>query len=140
VRDGFLPPEDLSLSIPLDWRVACKVIRRASLCGVDPYFDDEAQLMISGYGLFNAGVIDDHLRVQNAANRETTAELDDELSEQLAKKCFMLLYANLLAHYIGQPGPKTVAHALARDHLEGAQNWLMQNHVAWTIPGSSTVN
>jgi len=63
VPDGFLPPEGTSVNVHVTWRRAYALFHRAWECGVNPYFDEDAQLMVSGYGLYGAGVIDNRLQL-----------------------------------------------------------------------------
>lgn len=141
VPDGFLPPEGTSVNVHMAWRKAHIVILRAWECGVNPYFDDDAQLMVSGYGLFGAGVIDNRLQLTGAIDANEDADNEAGLAAATAKTNFMHLYAGLLAVYIDDHEVDTKARALASDHLRHATEWLIENDNAQTFaPTSAAIN
>jgi hypothetical protein len=141
VANGFLPPEGTSVNVHMAWRKAYTVIRRAWECGVEPYFDDDAQLMVSGYGLFGAGVIDNRLQLTGPIDAREDADNEAGLTEETARANFMRLYAGLLAVYLDDHDVDTQARVLATDHLKHATEWLVENgHVLTFAPASAAIN
>jgi hypothetical protein len=129
VRGGSLPPAGTSVSVPVGWQSACALFHRALEGGVDVYFDDEMQLMVSGYGLFAAGVIDHCLDVLQAGRPHSLEQGEVELSEEQARAKFMCLYAVMLSSFLALEPANTRAYDIAADHLQGVAKWLNENNV-----------
>jgi hypothetical protein len=59
---GFLPADNILILVRTTWIEALTIFVRAERHEIDLGFDDEGQLMISGYALHARGVIDAHLK------------------------------------------------------------------------------
>ena len=86
VRGGSLPPARTSVNVRVGWQKACVLFGRAPECGVDLHFDDDMQLMVSGYGLFATGIIDDRLKLVQNGPRGSTGHAEDDLSSEQARQ------------------------------------------------------
>lgn len=141
VPGGFLPPEGTSVNVHVAWRRAYTLIHCAWECGIDPYIDDDAQLMVSGYGLFGAGVIDNRLELTGPIDAKEGADNEAGLTEETARANFMRLYAGLLAVYLEDPEVNKQARVLASDHLEHATQWLIESgHGLIFTPATAVIN
>jgi hypothetical protein len=141
VPAGFLPPEGTSINAHLSWSKAYILIHRAWKCGVAPYFDDDAQLMVSGYGLLGAGVIDNRLQLTGPIDASEDTDNDAGLTEETARANFMHLYAGLLAVYLEDHEVDKQTRVLASDHLKSATECLIENgHVLTFAPASAAIN
>lgn len=126
VAEGYLPPEGTSFNFRLSWVNANILIRRAPAYGVNIYFDEDAQLMVSGYGLFDAGVIDRSLRPTKPAS-VADEEYEAGLTEEKARAHFMRLYVQLLTDVVDDHRTNPEVKVLAFDHLKQATGWLTEN-------------
>jgi hypothetical protein len=107
-------PQPNTVSIRIGWREAFTLIERIEKDVVDPYFDRDAQMMVSAYRLLDAGVINDRVQVQGIA----------DISEGRARMCFMMRYEDALSNCIADPSLRDEMVALARLNLSDALNWL----------------
>jgi hypothetical protein len=142
VRNGFLPPEGTSVNTKVGWCDAQQLIQLAWDSGNNPYLDDDAQMMVSGYGLVSAGVIDDRLQlIRRPTNEDAGAAQGSQLTEEKARVYVMHTYVDLLTDFLSKSGENGDAHVLARDHLTHAIKWLTENGLVPVIAtGSSAVN
>jgi hypothetical protein len=74
--------------------------------------------MVSGYGLFGAGVIDNRFQLTSPINAMT---------EEDARADFMRLYARLLVEFIGDQNANAQARTWGSDHLRDAVEWMLEN-------------
>ncbi len=120
VRGGFLPPDGDTLNVKVGWRRAYLLLQRARENGVDVRFDEDAVLIISGYALFHAGVIDSC--AQLVVGPSPLGSSPDGVSEERARLYVMQYYVRSLTSLIGAVTGRT--QAIARDHLKLALAWL----------------
>ncbi|MCE5310695.1 MAG: hypothetical protein LLG20_23900 [Acidobacteriales bacterium] len=93
------------------------LFRRAPECGVDLCFGDDMQLMVSGYGLSAAGVIDERLRLVEARLPSHDGQSEIESSEEHARAKFMCLYAVMLSSFLSLGPNHTREYKIASNHL-----------------------
>jgi hypothetical protein len=115
-------PQTNTVNIRIGWREGFTLLEGIEKQeAIDPYFDPDGQLVVSGYRLLDAGVIDDRVQVQDIV----------AISEGGARMCFMMRYEEDLAKIIMLNEPNCLADpvlerwaALARHNLSDARNWL----------------
>ena len=135
VPNGYLPPEGVTVAVPTSWIDALTLVLHAEDAGVCASFDGEGRMLISGYALRAAGLIDANLKPTiglSTADRRRY-RLGDPPSKQAAMIAFLRLYAQNLDHlipqYVRQNGADELASRLRR-HRAGAQCWLLE-HAGW---------
>lgn len=148
VKGGYLPPNHMCISSHVSWLDTLNIMVRGEARGILPYFDEDGQLMISGYALHTAGIIDENLKPTSGLTRDESAEyeLGDPPSEARAMVTVLKLYAGFLVEalsHIDSNGAPDERERWMRDHLDTAAKWLLEHghvRVICVQPGSSTVN
>jgi hypothetical protein len=147
-KDGFLPAVGVSVSAQVNWVTAIKLLLCAGDCGVYPYVDHDGQLMLSGYALRAAGLIDPTLTPGFELSQADVSEygLGDPPSEETAMVASLKLYVHCLSdareNFAKQAG-STELLVRIQDHMQGALRWLFQHgHIQprFLGQGSSSVN
>ena len=138
VKDGVLPPEGVSVSSHTNWMTALTLLVYGMNTGVYALFDDDGQLMISGYALRAAGLIDCSLSptVQLSETDRQEYRLGNPPTEEHAMVAFLQIYVQALgdamAHYLGHSGTDELVSRLARHQFE-ALSWLARNSDAGDV-------
>ena len=129
VKGGFLPPLRTSLCAHTSWLNALTVMLGGQDHAVYPYFDEDGQLMMSGYALHAAGVIDDKL----SPTRELTIEerrewrIGEPASEAAAMIVVLKLYAGFLMEALDRREGTVEAIAHLGDHMDQTVKWLIEH-------------
>jgi|SRR5579862_3028757 len=126
VKDGVLKPEGTSINTHTRWPDAYLLHHCAEKCGVFPYIDEDAQLMVSGYGLFNAGVIDNCMQLVDRYALVQSTKFKVELTEDQWRAEYMRIYVRWLTYFVSDRTVDSRARALAYDHLQHAKTWLAE--------------
>ena len=132
VKNGFLPPEGVSVSAQTNWLTALTLLAHATNVGIYAFFDDDGQMMISGYALCTAGLIDAGLKpiVQLSETDRQLYRLGSQPTEETAMLAVLNIYAKTLgdaiADYIGHGGTNDLVSRLARHQVE-ALSWLAKH-------------
>jgi hypothetical protein len=120
VRDGFLPPPEVSITTLSDWLTALTLLAHATNVGIYAFFDEDGQMMISGYALRTAGLIDVSLKPTvhlSDADRQMYRP-GSHSTERTAMVAFLNIYATTLgdaiAYYVGHRGTDDLVSRLAR--------------------------
>ena len=148
VKGGYLPPNHMCISSHVSWLDTLNVMVRGEARGILPYFDEDGQLMISGYALHTARIIDENLKPTSALTGDECAEyqLGDPPSKAGAMVAVLKLYAGFLVDALGNidsDGAPDGRELWMREHLDTAVQWLLeQGHIrpVWFHPGSQAVN
>jgi hypothetical protein len=115
-----------------NWIDALTLVVHGEDAGVYASFDWEGRMLISGYALRAAGLIDANLNptVALSAAERRRYRLGSPPSEEAAMIAFLQLYAQNLDHlvsqYVAQSGPDELASRLRR-HRAGALCWLLEH-------------
>ena len=132
VQNGYVPPQGVTVAVPTSWIDALTLVLHAEDAGVCASFDGEGRMLISGYAVRAAGLIDANLKPTiglTAADRRRY-RLGNPPSEEAAMIAFLQLYAQNLDHlipqYVAQSGPDELASRLRR-HRAGALCWLLEH-------------
>jgi hypothetical protein len=132
IENGYVPPEGVIVAASTSWIDALTLVLHAEDAGVCASFDDEGRMLISGYALRAAGLIDANLKPTiglTAADRRWY-RLGNPPSEGAAMIAFLQLYAKNLAYlipqYVSQNGADELASRLRR-HRAGALCWLLEH-------------
>ena len=132
VENGYLPPDEVSVAVPTNWIDALTLVVHGEDGGVYASFDGEGRMLVSGFGLRAAGLIDANLTptvALSGADRRRY-RLGSPPTERTAMIAFLQLYAQNLDHlitqYVGQNGEDELASRLRR-HGAGARRWLLEN-------------
>jgi hypothetical protein len=129
VKNVFLPPAAVSVSAPTKWLTALTLLVQASHIGTYAFFDDDGQMMISGYALRAAGLMNADLSptVQLSETDRQEYGLIGQPSEEAAMVAFLQIYVqalgDVIAHYIGHSETDALVSRLARHQIE-AVSWL----------------
>ena len=124
-----MPPPAVSITARSNWLTALTLLARATNVGIYAFFDDDAQMMIAGYALRTAGLLDVSLKptVQLSDADRQLYRLGSQPTEETAMVAFLNIYAETLgdaiAHYIGHGGTDDLVSRLARHQVE-ALSWL----------------
>ncbi len=106
------------------------LLERAFAAGVEPFFDGDAQLMIPGYALYHAKVIDSHLRLtDHKAPGSTESVPHGSMAEHALKVKFMQLYLAALAEFLNDETIADDTSAMAVDHFFSALKWIEENQL-----------
>jgi hypothetical protein len=138
VRGGSRPAEGNSLVVPMGWQEAYALFERASDCGVGPHFTHDMILAVSGYGLFNAGVIDECLNVVPQYHSGVQHSKETTIDEARAK--LMGLYVLMLQSVLSVEDKATRAYRVADNHLQRALKWLSDNKIVIRVKGDVAGN
>ena len=132
IENGYVVPEGVSVAVPRNWIDALTLVVHGEDTGIYASFDGEGRMLISGFGLRAAGLIDANLHptvALSAADRRRY-RLGNPPSEEAAMIAFLQLYAQNLDHlitqYVGQNGEDELASRLRR-HGAGARRWLLEH-------------
>lgn len=148
VSGAYLSPEQVSVSMLVNWKTAITLLLHADDHGIGTFFDSDGQWMISGYALHAAGVIDSALNPTTELTAEEAREwkLGMPPSEALATIVVLRMYAEFVSEQLrqlaGEPGCEQEVLNL-QDHLRGAVQWLLENgHIEHRslAAGSTLVN
>jgi hypothetical protein len=131
---GFLPADDVAITVGTTWIDGLTILLHGDLHGILPGFDDDGQLVVSGYALYAAGVIGADLRPTNGL---TDAErrrfrLDNSAPENAAMHAMVFMYHDWLVATLDQDlygDPESKIARRLRDHLDSATRWLVENGV-----------
>jgi hypothetical protein len=129
VENGYLPPEEVSVAVPTNWINALTLVVHGEDAGVCASFDGEGRMLISGFALRAAGLIDANLTPTVALSAADCRRyrLAAPPTEKTAMIAFLKLYAEnldyLVTQYVGENGADELASRLRR-HRAGALCWL----------------
>jgi hypothetical protein len=147
-KDGFLPALGVSVAAHLNWLTTIALLLRSGHYGVHPHIDRDGQLMISGYALRAAGLIDLTLKPTFSLlpAEVTQFGLGDPPSEESAMVAVLKLYVHCLSdareNFAKQAGCSELLLRI-QNHIQGALQWLVQNgHIQRPFmgEGSTAVN
>ena len=132
IENGYVVPEGVSVAVPRNWIDALTLVVHGEDTGIYASFDGEGRMLISGFGLRAAGLIDANLHptvALSAADRRRY-RLGNPPSQETAMIAFLQLYVQNLDHlipqYVSQNGADELASRLRR-HRAGALCWLLEH-------------
>jgi hypothetical protein len=131
---GFLPADNILILVRTTWIEALTIFVRAERHEIDLAFDDEGQLMISGYALHALGATDAHLKPKSDLTDHEIDRLGLEkpITETAAMRIMLLNYHSWLTGALELESRKDPTSTLTlnlRDHLEWTAQWLLDKHL-----------
>lgn len=126
--NNILPEHGATICAQIGWLESVTLLLRGQERGIDPRFDDDSQLMMSGYALLAAGLIDEDLK--------PTCELEEEECRTLqsygpdlgsaAKRWLLMQYALSIREVLPRLEESERRSRLV-EHLQSAVKWLVQH-------------
>ncbi len=133
VKNGYAPEARACVSVRLRWLETLTLIIRGEDHGIPLRFDTDGQLMISGFALKAAGLIDEQLDLtyELTARELQQHEISTASPEDTAMATVLNLYGgfliNALEDLTERDAPPDLRSHL-QDHLDSASNWILERN------------
>lgn len=138
IKGGELPGPGFSMSVLLSFLDSLVILLRGSEHRIFAHVDPDGQLMISGFELFAAGIIDKAFKPESKLTLKECREyeLGDPPTEAAAMVALLKMHFGLLSdaieHFRHRPGTDELLRRL-KDNLRATFKWLVE-HGEITVP------